>query len=171
MAAFPAPTTLSHASSISTSAPPRRASATPPLRGKRSNAANSERSEQRAGGTRLWLAPHRQCRRYWLCGVAIITEAIVCRRYTIMVAQIHHLKPHHKTPPQNPSKKPHHKTPPKNPTKKPHQKSLSTTLPLSRTSGTLLAPLAVGGIAPLAVWRHCSARGWRHCSARGVRRC
>ena len=46
--------------------------------------------------------------------------AIVCRRYTIMVAQIHHLKPH-----QNP-----------------HQKSLSTTLPLSRTSGTLLC---VGG--------------------------
>ena len=29
-------------------------------------------------------------------GVAIITEAIVCRRYTIMVAQIHHLKPHHR---------------------------------------------------------------------------
>ena len=62
-----------------------------------------ERSEQRAEGTRLWLAPHSQCRRYWLCGVAIITEAIVCRRYTIMVAQIHHLKPRHKTPPQNPT--------------------------------------------------------------------
>ena len=30
--------------------------------------------------------------------------AIVCRRYTIMVAQIHHLKPHQKTPPQNPTK-------------------------------------------------------------------
>ena len=108
---------LSHASSISTSAPPRRASATPPLRGERSNAANRERSEQRAEGTRLWLAPHSQCRRYWLCGVAIITEAIVCRRYTIMVAQIHHLKPRHKappqTPPKNPISKPHHKTPPK----------------------------------------------------------
>ena len=64
--------------------------------------------------------------------------AIVCRRYTIMVAQIHHLKPHHKTPPQNPTTKPHHKTPPQIPTTNPHQKSLSTTLPLSRTSGTLL---------------------------------
>ena len=42
-----------------------------------------------------------------------------------MVAQIHH-----------------HKTPPQNPTTKPHHKSLSTTLPLSRTSGTLLC---VGG--------------------------
>ena len=62
----------------------------------------------------------------------------MCRRYTIMVAQIHHLKPHHKTPPQNPTKKPHQKSPPQNPTTKPHQKSLSTTLPLSRTSGTLL---------------------------------
>ena len=49
-----------------------------------------------------------------------VKRAIVCRRYTIMVAQIHHLKPHHN---------PHHN---------PHQKSLSTTLPLSRTSGTLL---------------------------------
>ena len=28
----------------------------------------------------------------------------MCRRYTIMVAQIHHLKPHHKTPPKNPTK-------------------------------------------------------------------
>ena len=52
-----------------------------------------------------------------------------------MVAQPHHLKPHHKTPPQNPPQnpptkphlkphlKPRQKTPPKNPTKKPHQKT------------------------------------------------
>ena len=30
-----------------------------------------------------------------------------------MVAQIHHLKPRHKAPPQIPTKKPHHKSPPK----------------------------------------------------------
>ena len=32
--------------------------------------------------------------------------AIVCRRYTIMVAQIHHLKPRHKAPPQSPPQSP-----------------------------------------------------------------
>ena len=45
--------------------------------------------------------------------------AIVCRRYTIMVAQIHHLKPHHKTPPKIPTKKPRHKSPPQTPPQSP----------------------------------------------------
>ena len=45
----------------------------------------SERSEQCLGEARLWLAPHRQCRRYWLCGGAD-TKRIACRRYAIMVA-------------------------------------------------------------------------------------
>ena len=37
---------------------------------------SGERSEQRAGGTRLWLAPHSQRRRCRLCGGAIIKEAV-----------------------------------------------------------------------------------------------
>ena len=39
--------------------------------------------------------------------------AIVCRRYTIMVAK----SPPPQTPPQIPATNPHHKTPPQNPTK------------------------------------------------------
>ena len=52
----------------------------------------SERSEQCLGEARLWEAPHSQCRRYWLCGVAI-QKTIACRRYAIMVAP----KSHHQT--------------------------------------------------------------------------
>ena len=69
----------------------------------RSNATvrhHGERSEQRAGGTRLWLAPHRQPRRCRLCGVCDVKEAAACRyspsvwraeraacrRYTIVVS-------------------------------------------------------------------------------------
>ena len=48
--------------------------------------------------------------------------AIVCRRYTIMVAQIHHLKPRHKAPPQNPTSNPATK-PTSSPATNPHQKS------------------------------------------------
>ena len=53
----------------------------PPLRGEHQHPTPSRRAERAA------------CRRYWLCGVAIIKKAIVCRRYTIMVAQPHH-NPH-----------------------------------------------------------------------------
>ena len=34
--------------------------------------ADGERSEQCLGEARLWLAPHRRCRRYRLCGVTMI---------------------------------------------------------------------------------------------------
>ena len=33
--------------------------------------ADGERSEQCLGEARLWLAPHRRCRRYRLCGVTM----------------------------------------------------------------------------------------------------
>ena len=62
-----------------------------------------ERSEQRAGGTRLWLAPHSQRRRCRLCGGAIIQEAAACRRYAIMV--VHFLHPSNSL--RKPNKSPH----------------------------------------------------------------
>ena len=44
-----------------------------------------EWSEQCLGEARLWLTPHSQCRRYWLCGVCN-QKRKACRRYAIMVA-------------------------------------------------------------------------------------
>ena len=43
---------------------------------------------KRAGGTRLWLAPHSQCRRYSLCGGGDRSGAIACRRYAIMGREV-----------------------------------------------------------------------------------
>ena len=142
------PSTASHSNAAPlplTRHPPRRATAMPPppplfphIVGSRHGAteppmrtAPSRRAE-RAACRRyaIMVTPTQSVPEVLAVWGSDYKKAIVCRRYTIMVAQIHHLKPRHKTPP-------------KNPTKKPRQKSLSTTLPLSRTSGTLLCGVGI----------------------------
>ena len=130
--------------------PPRRATAMPPppplfphIVGSRHGATEppmrttpSRRAEQ----CRTPRAERAACRRYaiMVSPTQSVPEvlavwgsdykiAIVCRRYTIMVAQ-------------NPTTNPHTSQSPH--ITNPHHKSSSTTLPLSRTSGTLLDPLA-----------------------------
>ena len=89
--------------------------------------------------------------------------AIVCRRYTIMVAQIHHLKPRHKTPPKNPTK---------NPTKNHYPRPYHYRVPPARycvwgdslphTAGTY--GTACVGLTIIACLRH-AARSTRHLTA------
>ena len=103
----------------------------PPLRGEHQHPTPSRRAE-RAACRRyaIMVTPTQSVPEVLAVWGSDYKKAIVCRRYTIMVAQSPPQIPHITIPITIPTTHHHHTS------------SSSTTLPLSRTSGTLLVPLA-----------------------------